>query len=61
LLASPAVVSPATGVWDKFLAVVSNRDFIVASIFSTVGLLVAIYLVLRFPNAGALIEQYNQF
>jgi hypothetical protein len=60
-VASLAVVSPAMGVWDKFLAVVSNRDFIVVSIFATVAILFAVYLVFRFPDAGALIEQYNQF
>jgi hypothetical protein len=64
-VASPAVVSPSMGIRDKFLAGVSNRDLIVVGIFATVGLLLAIlfavYLPLRFPDLGALIEQYNQF
>jgi hypothetical protein len=66
-VASPAIAiaSPAIDIWDKVLAVVSNRDFIVVATFSTVGLLLTILfvvnLMLRFPDAGALIEQYNQF
>ena len=43
----------------------SNPDLIAVAIFATVGLLVTIlltvYLPLRFPHLGALIEQYNQF
>jgi hypothetical protein len=66
-VASPAIaiVSPAIDIWDKVLAIVSNRDFIVAAAFSTVGILLTIlfvaYLMPRFPDVGALIEQYNQF
>jgi hypothetical protein len=59
-VASPAVVSPPMGIWDKFVAVVGNRNLIVVSI-ATVGILFTVYLMLRFPNLGALIEQYNQF
>jgi hypothetical protein len=66
-VASPAVaaVSPAIGIGDKILAVISNRDFVVVTIFSTAGLLLTILfayrVILRFPDLGALIEQYNQF
>ena len=49
----------------KIFAFMSDPDLIAVTIFSAVGLLVTIlfvaYLPLRFPNLGALIEQYNQF
>jgi hypothetical protein len=66
-VASPAIAvdSPAIGMRDKILAVISNRNLIAVTIFSTVGLLLAIlltiYLPFRFPSLGALIEQYSQF
>jgi hypothetical protein len=60
-----AIASSTIGTWDKILAVIGNRNLIVVTIFSTVGLLLTIlftvYLRLRFPDLGALIEQYNQF
>jgi hypothetical protein len=39
---SPSVVSAATGVRDKFLAVLSNRDLNVITFFSGVGLVMTI-------------------
>jgi hypothetical protein len=39
---SPSVVSAATGVRDKFLAVLSNRDLNVITFFSVVGLVMTI-------------------
>ena len=66
-VASPAIAvhSPTIGMRDKMLAVIGNRDLIAVTIFSTVGLLLTIlfvvYLRLRFPDLGAMIEQYNQF
>ena len=39
---SPSVVSAATDVWDELLAVISNGNLIVVTVFSTVGLLVTI-------------------
>jgi len=64
-LPAVAVVSPAVSIRDKTLAAIGNRDFIVVSMFSTAGILLAIlftfYLPFRFPGLGALIEQYNQF
>jgi hypothetical protein len=63
-LPAGAVLSPAVSIRDKIFAAISNRDFIVVSIFSA-GILLAIlftfYLPFRFPGLGALIEQYNQF
>jgi hypothetical protein len=62
---SIAVASPATGIWDRVLAVISNRQLIVVTIFSLAGLSLAVlftvYLPFRFPNLGALTVQYDQF
>jgi hypothetical protein len=65
-VASPAItaVSPAIGIRDKILAVISNRDFVVVTIFSTAGLLLTILffycVILCFPGLGISIELYNQ-
>ena len=49
----------------NILAFRSNPDLIAVVTFATIGLLATIlflvYLPLRFPDLGALIEQYNQF
>ncbi len=62
------VVLPAANVMSepgKLLAFTRKRDLIAVTISSTVGLLVTIlwafYLPHRFPDLGAVIEQYNQF
>jgi hypothetical protein len=64
-VASIALMSPPMGVRDNLLAIVCNRDLIAISIFSAAGLLLTIllsyYVITRFPDLGALIEQYNQF
>lgn len=39
----------------------ANADLHAVIAFSLVGLLLALYLVLRFPELGALVAQYNQF
>jgi hypothetical protein len=59
-IASPTIGSPVIGVWDKFLAVVSNRDFIVITIFSTLGILMAILFAVYFSpleDPAALLNQ----
>jgi hypothetical protein len=59
-VASPTVAFPVMGVEDKFLAAISNRDLIVVTIFSLVGLLMAIlfavYLGLLDDRAALLIQ-----
>ena len=62
------VALPAANVMSrggKISAFMSNPDLIFVTIFSTVGLFATIlfvfYLPLRFPDLGALIEQYNRF
>lgn len=59
------VTRPAIGILEKILAVIGDGDFIAVTSFSTAGLLLAILfaccVMLRFPDLGILIEQYNQF
>jgi hypothetical protein len=47
--------------WYRLLAAISKPDFITIVAFCTIGLLTMLNLILRFPNFGAIIEQYNQF
>jgi thiol:disulfide interchange protein len=54
-------VSEASGQWPKFLAIFSNPDLPMVVAFCLLGLLLALTLILRFPDFGAVIEQYNQF
>jgi len=63
-----ADVLPATNAMtrrNKILAFKSNPDLVAVVTFATIGLLITIlfliYLPLRFPDLGALIEQYDQF
>jgi hypothetical protein len=39
----------------------ANTDLPAMLAFFLIGLLLALYLVLRFPELGALVAQYNQF
>jgi hypothetical protein len=44
-----------------WLAAISRPDFLTIVAFCVIGLLVTVNVILRFPDFGALIEQYNQF
>jgi hypothetical protein len=46
---------------DRLVTAVSDPDLVTVAAFSAIGLLTAINLILRFPDVGAIIEQYNQF
>jgi hypothetical protein len=54
-------VNEAPGQWRKFLALFSNSDLPMIIAFCLLGLLLTLSLMLRFPDLGAVIEQYNQF
>ena len=54
-------VNEAPGRWPGLLAIFSNPDLPIIVAFCLLGLLLMFSLVLRFPDFGALIEQYNQF
>jgi hypothetical protein len=45
----------------KTVATLTDPDLIAIVAFCVLGLLVALNVILRFPDLGALIEQYNRF
>jgi hypothetical protein len=45
----------------QVVVVVSEPDFITIVALCTIGLLITINVILRFPDFGILIESYNQF
>jgi hypothetical protein len=47
--------------WAAFVAMVAVPDFVAVATFCAIGLLVVLNLLLRFPDYGAVIEQYNLF
>lgn len=47
--------------WPQLLAVFTNPDLSTVIAFCLLGLLLTLNLILRFPDLGALIEQYNLF
>jgi len=54
-------VDEAPSRWPGLLAIFSNPDLPMIVAFCLLGLLLMFSLVLRFPDFGAVIEQYNQF
>jgi hypothetical protein len=54
-------VKAADGALQQFGAAIRNPDLQAVVVFSLIGLLVALNLILRFPDFGAVIAQYNQF
>jgi hypothetical protein len=42
-------------------ATANHTDFWAVVMFSTIGVLVLLNLMLRFPDLGAMVAQYNQF
>jgi hypothetical protein len=47
--------------WSRLFTAIANPDLHAIVSFCLIGLLLAINLILRFPDFGAVIEQYNQF
>ena len=47
--------------YHRTVATLTDPDLIAIVAFCVLGLLVALNVILRFPDLGALIEQYNQF
>jgi hypothetical protein len=54
-------VNEAPSQWPEFFAIFSNPDLPMIIAFCLLGLLLTLNLILRFPDFGAVIEQYNQF
>jgi hypothetical protein len=51
-------IDPAERSWREFI---TDPDLKVVVVFSLIGLLLALNLMFRFPDFGAVIAQYNQF
>jgi hypothetical protein len=47
--------------WSRILAIIANPELHAMVAFCLIGLLITLNLILRFPDLGAVIEQYNQF
>jgi hypothetical protein len=47
--------------WSRLVTATANPDLHAVVAFCLIGLLLALNLILRFPDFGAVIEQYNQF
>lgn len=54
-------VNEAPSQWAELFAVFSNPDLPMIIAFCLIGILLTLNLILRFPDFGAVIEQYNQF
>jgi hypothetical protein len=52
---------PVRTKWSRFVAAVTNPDLIAVFFFCTIGLLITVNIVLRFPDFGAAMEQLEQF
>jgi hypothetical protein len=50
-----------TSPWPWLAAAVKDPSLIAIVSFCVIGLLITLNLMLRFPDLGALIAQYNQF
>jgi hypothetical protein len=50
-----------TTAWHQTVAAIMTPDLLAVVAFCLIGILLALNLILRFPDFGAVIEQYNQF
>jgi hypothetical protein len=58
----PLTQAKVTGIpWHTLLDAISKPDFIMIVVFCTIGLLTMLNVTQRFPDFGAVIEEYNQF
>jgi hypothetical protein len=54
-------VDEAPSQWPQIFAIFTNPNVAMIVAFCLIGLLLTLNLILRFPDFGAVIEQYNQF
>ncbi len=67
-MATPNTLFPASRrthtmetVWSRLVKVIANPNLLAVVAFCLIGLLLSLNLILRFPDFGAVIEQYSQF
>ena len=46
---------------SRFAAVINDFDLVATGLFCVIGLMITAVVMLRFPNLGTIIAQYNQF
>ena len=51
----------ADTVWSQLVAAIIDPDLHAVVAFCLIGILLTLNLILRFPDLGAVIEQYGQF
>ena len=49
------------GLWSRLVATVAGPDLPMIVAFCLTGLLIALSVIQRFPDFGAVIEQFNKF
>jgi hypothetical protein len=54
-------VDEAPSRWPEFLAIFTSPEPPMIIAFCLLGLLLTLTFILRFPDLGAVIEQYNRF
>ena len=47
--------------WSRLVTVIADPDLHAVIAFCLIGFLLTLNFILRFPELGAIIEQYNQF
>jgi hypothetical protein len=47
--------------WARVVATITNPNLLAVVAICTIGLLLTLNFILRFPDFGAVIEQYNKF
>jgi hypothetical protein len=47
--------------WDRIVATTTDLNLLAVTIFCLVGCLIAVSLILRFPDAGPTVEQSSLF
>jgi len=47
--------------WQRLYVTVTDPDLLTVVAFCLIGFLLTLNVMLRFPDLGAIIEQYNQF
>jgi hypothetical protein len=47
--------------WDRIVATITNPNLIAVMIIGIIGCLIAVNLILRFPDLGLTVEQFNPF
>jgi hypothetical protein len=45
--------------WSWLVTAIKNPNLVVVAVFCTIGLLASVNVMLRFPDFGAIIAQYN--